>query len=145
MDDDWEGTYPTCQYGDGHINQAGSLMKAKAFWVLLAKLAGWEEENPEDQCVQDLGGDICSLGETCAGSWLPAADSNRCCSQVCESFADEDINQNGTVDMEDLRLSINVVLELEAEPAIVERANVNRDGFIDALDIQTVMNAILSK
>jgi hypothetical protein len=144
MDDDWNGSYLACEYGDGHINQAGTLMKAKAFWVLLAKLAGWEGDNPTDRCVQDLGGDICSQNESCPETWLPATDSDRCCSQLCESLTKEDINLDGTVDVKDLNLSIDVVLGLEIEPGIVERADVNLDGSIDSLDILTLVNVILS-
>jgi hypothetical protein len=142
MDDDWKGSFPACELGDGHINQAGTLMKAKAFWVMLAKLAGWGGDNPANKCVQDLGGDICTLDESCPGSWLPATDSDRCCSLICESFAKEDINLDGTVDMEDLRLSINVILGLEVEPGIIERTDVNRDGEMNALDLQLIVIAL---
>jgi hypothetical protein len=144
MDDDWDGTYDGCQFGNGHINQAACLMKAKAFWVLLAKLAGWQGETPTNRCVQDLQGDICSVDETCPGSWLSASDSDRCCSQACQSFIKEDIDQDGDVDFEDIHLCANVLLRVETDPIIVERADVNEDGKINALDIQQIVSAILS-
>ena len=119
-------------------------MKTKAFWVLLAKLAGWEGDNPTNLCIQDLDGDICSMDESCPGTWLPASDSDRCCSQLCESFPQGDINLDGTVDLEDLNLGIDVVLGLEIDPGILDRADVYIDGSVDSLDIMTLVNVILS-
>lgn len=34
-----------------------------------------------------LGGDICTAGEECTGSWLNAQDSFSCCSRVCTGSA----------------------------------------------------------
>jgi hypothetical protein len=32
-----------------------------------------------------LGGDMCTAGEECRGSWLTASDSFTCCSQACSA------------------------------------------------------------
>ena len=45
--------------------------------------------------------------------------------------------------MLDVQLCVNVVLGLEAEPTIVERADANRDGQANVLDVQIVVNAFL--
>lgn len=63
----------------GHSNEALCLRKAKALWVLLARLSGW---NPviTSTCAE-LGGTCCSSGQLCqGGTWNNSSDcSTRCC------------------------------------------------------------------
>jgi hypothetical protein len=37
----------------------------------------------DDGSCASLGGDICTTGEECRGSWITASDSFSCCSQSC--------------------------------------------------------------
>jgi hypothetical protein len=53
----------------------------------------------------------------------------------------EDINGDGWVDAEDMRLCVNVILEGVSNP----KADVNWDGEVDSLDVQQIVNAILNR
>ena len=53
----------------------------------------------------------------------------------------EDINLDGVVDLEDIHLCANVILSFETNSGIIERADVNTDGKINALDIQLIVLA----
>lgn len=54
-----------------------------------------------------------------------------------------DINLDGSVDILDVQLTVNVFLGTETDPGIVARADVNGDGSVDVLDVQGVVNAFL--
>jgi hypothetical protein len=45
----------------------------------------------------------------------------------------------------DVQLCIDVFFGTETDPEIVARADVNRDGAVDALDVQTILNAYLQE
>jgi hypothetical protein len=47
------------------------------------------------------------------------------------------------VDVLDVQLCVNVVLGLETDPTLVERADANGDGQANVLDVQIVVNAFL--
>jgi parallel beta-helix repeat protein len=59
------------------------------------------------------------------------------------TYETEDINQDGSVDVLDLQLCVNVFLGMEANPIFVERADVNKDGGTTAADIEQILNAVL--
>jgi len=48
-----------------------------------------EEEEPNKQSCNELGGIICSSKETCTGSWLGASDTDICCSGDCKTPSGE--------------------------------------------------------
>jgi hypothetical protein len=66
----------------------------------------WEDEqNCPDDCLEncsDLNGENCSINETCDGNWIPANDTDRCCSGTCRAFHRADTNQDGEIDMPEL-------------------------------------------
>ncbi len=55
-------------------------------------------------------------------------------------YANEDVNQSGSVDALDIQIVINVVLGLGYDACLPD---VNRSGAVDAIDIQMVINAVL--
>ena len=55
----------------------------------------------------------------------------------------EDINQDGSVDVLDVQLCVNVFLGSDSDPAIVSRADVNGNGVVNVLDVQLTVNAFL--
>jgi hypothetical protein len=48
------------------------------------------------------------------------------------------------VNVLDVQLCVNVFLGVETDPDIVDRADVNRDGRVDVLDVQAIANVVLS-
>lgn len=46
--------------------------------------------------------------------------------------------------MLDVQLCVNVFLGTQTDPGIVARADVNGDGVVNVLDVQTVVNAFLN-
>ena len=46
-------------------------------------------------------------------------------------------------DVVDVQLCVNVVLDLESDPGIVDRADVNEDGQWNAQDLQEMVNRVL--
>ncbi|NIM96357.1 MAG: DUF1565 domain-containing protein [Anaerolineales bacterium] len=61
------------------------------------------------------------------------------------AFMAEDLNLDGSVDVLDVSLCVNVILELEKDAGILVRANVNRDLKVDVQDVQQIINAIDSE
>jgi hypothetical protein len=55
----------------------------------------------------------------------------------------EDVNGDGTVNVLDVQLCVNVFLGTETDPAIVAAADVNEDGAVNVLDVQAIVNAFL--
>ncbi|MCJ7567860.1 MAG: PQQ-binding-like beta-propeller repeat protein, partial [Anaerolineales bacterium] len=55
-----------------------------------------------------------------------------------------DLNQDGSINILDLQLTINVFLGIENDPGITARADVNGDGIVNILDVQQLANLILS-
>ena len=53
-----------------------------------------------------------------------------------------DLNQDGLIDHEDVRLCVNVILQLETKADIVTRADVNMDTLINSQDLQEIINQI---
>lgn len=58
-------------------------------------------------------------------------------------FQDEDVNKNGTVEVSDLQLCVNVLLELDKDLLNVDRADVNNNGKAEISDLQQIVNEIL--
>jgi len=54
-----------------------------------------------------------------------------------------DINLDGSVNVVDVQLAVNVFLGTETDAGIVARADVNSDGTVDVLDVQWIVNIIL--
>jgi hypothetical protein len=54
-----------------------------------------------------------------------------------------DLNLDGSVDVLDVQLCVNVFLGSEADPGIMARANVNGDAGVDVLDVQLIVNLFL--
>jgi len=55
-----------------------------------------------------------------------------------------DLNLDGKINDEDVRLWISVLFKLELDPEIVDRADINKDGKANASDVQAIINAALS-
>ena len=54
-----------------------------------------------------------------------------------------DLNNDGTVNVIDVQLCVNVFLGLETNPDIIARADVNDDGSVNVIDVQRVVNVFL--
>jgi hypothetical protein len=54
-----------------------------------------------------------------------------------------DLNLDGAVDVLDVQLCVNVVVGVNSDSEIVDRADVNKDGDADAKDLQAVVNSVL--
>lgn len=54
-----------------------------------------------------------------------------------------DLNGDGTVDIRDIQLCINVILGMGADPTIISRADLNLDSMVDVRDLQILTNLIL--
>lgn len=54
-----------------------------------------------------------------------------------------DLNLDGSVDVLDVQLCVNVFLGAETDPGIMARANVNADAGVDVLDVQLIVNLFL--
>ena len=54
----------------------------------------------------------------------------------------EDVNQDGSVDILDVQLCVNVILKIQQDLAIVQRADVNRDGVINNSDLILILDAL---
>jgi len=57
-----------------------------------------------------------------------------------ESYEDEDINQDGNVDVSDVQVVVNVILGHASN----SRADVNSDGSTNIVDVQVVVNQVIS-
>jgi hypothetical protein len=60
------------------------------------------------------------------------------------SIISKDVNLDGKIDVADIQLCVNVILGIEQDPAIVTRADVNGDAYINASDVEEIMQVILS-
>ena len=54
-----------------------------------------------------------------------------------------DLNLDGSVNVLDVQLCVNVFLGTETDPGIIARANVNADAGVDVLDVQLIVNLFL--
>lgn len=54
-----------------------------------------------------------------------------------------DVNLDGSVNVLDVQLCVNVFLGTETDPGIMARANVNGDAGVDVLDVQLIVNLFL--
>jgi parallel beta-helix repeat protein len=59
------------------------------------------------------------------------------------AYETEDINQDGSVDIIDLQLCVNVFLSMETNPTFVQRADVNLDGEVTTADIEQILGVVL--
>ena len=55
------------------------------------------------------------------------------------------MNLDGTVDVEDMNIIINIFLETETDEGYISRANINGDEKIDVEDMNTLINIILTQ
>ena len=55
-----------------------------------------------------------------------------------------DLNLDGSINVLDIQLCVNVFLALETDPGIVGRADVNGDDSVDVLDVQLLVNLFLA-
>ena len=55
-----------------------------------------------------------------------------------------DINADGTINIVDVQLCINVFLGVELDVGITARADVNSDGSVNVIDVQQLVNTVLS-
>ena len=61
-----------------------------------------------------------------------------------QEYAPGDLNGDGTVDVADVNICINVILERVTDPAIEALADLNGDGTVDVADVNMIINIILS-
>ena len=54
-----------------------------------------------------------------------------------------DLNLDGAVDVLDVQLCVNVVIGVDSDSGIVDRADVDKDNDVDAKDLQAVVNSLL--
>jgi subtilisin family serine protease len=54
-----------------------------------------------------------------------------------------DLNLDGSVDVLDVQLCVNVFLSSETDPGVIARADVNADTNVDVLDVQLIVNLFL--
>ena len=47
------------------------------------------------------------------------------------------------IDVVDVQLCVNVILDLESDPGIVGRADINEDGQVDVSDLQQIVDQVL--
>ena len=75
--------------------------------------------------------------------WSDDGDYSNDDFSFAEVLSPEDLNQDSRTDIQDIQLCINVILERETDPDIVARADVNRDGSVNALDFQEIVKVTL--
>jgi hypothetical protein len=100
----------------------------------------WDDCQNTPKTCSELNGNICTSSQSCSGEWLPASDTERCCSLTCTSSSQEDINEDGIVNSLDIQIVVNVALGLVSNP----RADVNADGVVNTLDLERIINLMLS-
>jgi hypothetical protein len=67
------------------------------------------------------------------------------CGVIIDENEVEDLNQDGVVDIIDAQICVNVAIGEETAPNLVERADVNLDGSVDASDVDVVMRTIMER
>jgi hypothetical protein len=116
MHNDWLGEYDGGE-GSCHINQAGATMKAKAFWWILARIAGWDGlTTPNDSDFNmDCGINMLDLA-IFANAWSVDSNSpnwNELC-DIAPSGGD------GVVNYKDLAILLSAWLQAwDKPPAII--------------------------
>jgi hypothetical protein len=50
-----------------------------------------------------------------------------------------EINQDGTVNTLDIQLCVNVILEIETDPSLIQAADINNDGVVDQTDLDLIL------
>jgi hypothetical protein len=60
-------------------------------------------------------------------------------------FLRGDLNQDDIVDILDAQICVNVILLIENDPAIAERADVNLDGEVNSADVDQILAVILMR
>lgn len=56
---------------------------------------------------------------------------------------DGDLNGDGTIDLLDVMLCVNVILGTASDPNVIERADMDGDGNVNILDVTALINLIL--
>jgi hypothetical protein len=119
-------------------------------YVQTAEECGGSLCTPMEWQDQGCGLGTCSSGEMyqTRNCYPPGCDSEeRCVSHAAcsDGYRDEDINQDGLVDQEDLRLCVEVVLDEEQDQTFIERSDQNDDDQVNTLDVMTIVNALLQE
>ena len=63
---------------------------------------------------------------------------------VEEPGVEGDLNGDGTVDIADVNICINIILELNNDPEVKALADLNGDGNVDISDVNSIINIILA-
>ncbi|MFQ5921543.1 MAG: LamG-like jellyroll fold domain-containing protein [Anaerolineales bacterium] len=61
-----------------------------------------------------------------------------------EAPATGDLNGDGSVNVLDVQLCVNVFLGVELDPIMIARSDVNNDGQVNVLDVQVIANLVLA-
>ncbi len=59
-------------------------------------------------------------------------------------YVSPDLNGDGSINILDIQLCVNVILGAEIDPGIVARADVHDDGSVNVIDVQAIVNIILA-
>jgi len=59
------------------------------------------------------------------------------------AYSPKDVNRDGTVDVVDVQLAVNIILSLHT-PQYAGQGDANGDSTVDVVDVQNVVNCILS-
>jgi hypothetical protein len=54
-----------------------------------------------------------------------------------------DLNLDNAVDVLDMQICVNVVIGVNSDSEIVDRADVNKDSQVDSMDLQTIVYSVL--
>ncbi|HET7011018.1 MAG TPA: dockerin type I repeat-containing protein, partial [Anaerolineales bacterium] len=154
----------TTEVDGGHLGSvsAGMIRVSKAFWVLMARIAGWDGSPSSGTPTPTPTSSPTPLASSTATSTpsptpsptstptasptsMPPTATNTPVSQASPTPGSPvgDISQDGTVNIVDLQLCVNVVLGTENDPGIAQRADLNSDGSVNIVDVQQLVNIIL--
>ena len=89
------------------------------------------------------GTSTASMTPTATGGPIPTATATAT-GTLSGVVAEEDLNQDGRVNVLDVQLCVNVFLGVETDPEVVARADVNDDGAVNVLDVQRIVNVFLT-
>ncbi len=132
----YEAMHSSYSSDGGHLNAAGSAVAAKAFWVLMARLSGWNPNGisptiaptavpPTPTPIQPTPTSIPGVPTT-----VPT---------VITSYKTGDLNHDGKVDNQDVGLLISVYLR---PVSTLPDADLNHDGKINAIDYAMITQLI---